>query len=172
MSVNGRQKGSTYERAIAKHFAKWSNSDVKRVPLSGGWAKEAKFDVKNDLVSTDKYFPVGVECKKQEKWKMEDLLVNKKSKVFDWWEQVNEECVKWRFPLLVFTRNFCADFVMIDTEDFKSISGLHEPTGRYFMVKTKRTGKVFVFTLKTFLKIVDYEHARGVCKARKKRIKR
>lgn len=58
----GRKKGSVFERKIAKIFSKWSGSDVNRTPLSGGWAKNAKHGVKNDLISTDPNFPFGVEC--------------------------------------------------------------------------------------------------------------
>lgn len=167
----GRQKGSRFERDVAKLFAKWSGSDVNRTPLSGGWAKNAKHGVKNDLISTDPNFPFGVECKNQEEWLIEHLLSNDKSKIFSWWKQVITETPKGKIPLLVFHRNHSPIFTMITTRGWKKMTSSSRPMGvRWLGVRTKKTGRCFILVLKDFLKLVPYPHKekkRGSNKVRK-----
>lgn len=179
MGVNGRQKGSGYERYIAPFFGKWSHSDVKRVPLSGGWAKEAKFDVKNDLVSTDRYFPVGVECKKREGWMLEHILINEACPIIagtkkkpGWWAQVRQECPKWRLPVLVFSKNRSKDMVMVRVKEFHDFGGLPLDDVKHFTFDSKETGHVYIMTLTDFLTHLPYKKARKIAKAKKKAFKK
>lgn len=122
MGVNGRQKGSTFERVVAKEFAVWTKDVVKRTPMSGGWSREKAFDVAGDLVFT-RVKTLHVECKKQEGWALEDLLIGvNKNKVRSWWRQCTRECPKdasgryAKLPLLVFARNRVAPLVMLPWE--------------------------------------------------------
>lgn len=152
----GREKGSAFERVVAKKFENWSGSEVKRTPLSGGWAKTAKFAVKNDLISTDKKFPLGVECKKQEGWILEHLLYNK-SKVFSWWKQVTTETPKGKIPLLVFSKNRSPIFSMISIRGWQKLTRSSRPSGvRWMTVRTKRTGRCYILLLEDFLRLVPY----------------
>jgi hypothetical protein len=151
----GRAKGSVFERKVAKIFADWSGSDVNRTPLSGGWAKNAKHGVKNDLISTDPNFPFGVECKHQEKWLVEELLYNK-VKIFEWWKQVTEETPKDKIPLLVFHRNRSETFAMLSIDGWRKIAPTRRPRGKWMMVKTKKTGLCYILVLADFLKQIPY----------------
>jgi hypothetical protein len=150
----GRGKGSAFERLLAKRFQKWSGSEVRRTPLSGGWAKEAKFQAKGDLVSTDPDFPFSVEAKKQEKWVLEHLLYTK-SKIFSWWNQCQTESPKGKIPLLVFSKNRSQIFAMIRVRDFKSLGG-NLDKGKYLIVKTPKTGRCLILLLGDFLKRTPY----------------
>jgi hypothetical protein len=58
---NSRVKGSTFELAVAKAWAKWSGEHVRRTPQSGGWSN-AKFGVTADLVCDAKRWPFHIEC--------------------------------------------------------------------------------------------------------------
>lgn len=156
----GRKKGSVFERKIAKIFSKWSGSDVNRTPLSGGWAKNAKHGVKNDLISTDPNFPFGVECKHQEKWLIESLL-HSKVKIFAWWKQCVDETPKGKIPLLVFHRNLSATFAMISLEGWRQLRGRTRPRGRWMMVKTELTGPCYILVLGEFLKQIPYPKAKN-----------
>lgn len=51
MRKNSRNKGSRFERTIAKAWESWTGYKFSRTPGSGGWAK-AK-DAMGDLVCTD-----------------------------------------------------------------------------------------------------------------------
>ena len=65
MRKNSRNKGSRFERTIAKAWESWTGYKFSRTPGSGGWAK-AK-DAMGDLVCTDekhsRRFPFSIECK-------------------------------------------------------------------------------------------------------------
>lgn len=60
LSINGRKKGQTYERRIAKILGEALNIKVRRTPQSGGWSKEA---VSGDIVPVNHWFALSVECK-------------------------------------------------------------------------------------------------------------
>lgn len=177
MGVNGKQKGASYERYLAPFFAEWSHSEVKRVPLSGGWQKEAKFDVKNDLVSTDRFFPIGVEAKKREGWMLEHILINEGCPIIhsakdkpSWWHQVLHECPKWRLPVLVFTKNRSKDMVMVRVKGFHLYGGKPLDDVKHFTFSSKETGLVYILSMSDFLSHLPYAKARKTAKRRKKKL--
>lgn len=127
--VNSRDKGIRFERKIAKAFSESLGLDIRRTPLSGGWAKGSA-EVAGDLVCVDNPddFPYHVECKCSEGWKLESLFTDQHKWFDDWWEQCVTECPEGKIPLLVFTRNYTPEFVALkfpdwDTIDFEMIEG-------------------------------------------------
>lgn len=118
----GRQKGSNFEREVAKIFAKWCGYKVSRTPLSGGWGGKAEHGTCGDLVVERRYykkFPFCVECKKQEGWCLDDLLHNDKTKVKAWWQQCRADAKHVdKVPLLVMARNFVPPIVMMRQRDY------------------------------------------------------
>lgn len=118
--VNGRKKGQTAERKLAKLFSDWWGSEFARTPLSGGFAT-AKFredwNAAGDLVTPDKSFPFCVESKKVEGWTLEQMLTSDKTLIHKWWEQTVKETPDGRIPLLVFTKNRAPLYAMIRTQD-------------------------------------------------------
>lgn len=120
MGVNGRKKGQTAERKLAKLFAEWWGSDFARTPLSGGFAT-AKFredwNACGDLVTPDKTFPFCVESKKVEGWTLEQMLTSDKTLMHKWWEQCVGETPEGKIPLLVFTKNHAPLYAMMRTGD-------------------------------------------------------
>lgn len=126
MGVNGRKKGQTAERKLAKQFSAWWGSDFARTPLSGGFAT-AKFrddwDAAGDLVTPDKTFPFCVESKKVEGWTLDQLLTSDKTKMHSWWIQTIGETATGKVPMLVFTKNRAPTFVMMRKSDVVSSLG-------------------------------------------------
>jgi len=116
MAVNGRKKGQTAERKLAKLFSVWWGADFARTPLSGGFAT-AKFredwNACGDLVTPDKSFPFCVESKKVEGWTLEQMLTSDKTLMHKWWEQTLTETPKGKIPLLVFTKNHAPLYAMV-----------------------------------------------------------
>lgn len=157
----GRGKGSAFERQIAKVFEKWARESgvkvhIKRTPLSGGWGNKAEFSTQGDLVCSNKKFPFSVECKKQEKWYLEQILYNEKCKVFSWWDQCRRETSKKKYPLLVFSKNHFPVLVMFKAKDYKLFKGRSLKKAKLFKIKTKKTGLCYVMMLKDFLKRVSF----------------
>lgn len=121
--TNGRQKGSTAEREVAKLIqAWWSGVDAKakfvRTPLSGGWGTaqvRTEFRASGDLMTTSFSWPWCVEIKRREGWKLSNVISGEKSPVWEWWEQTTtaaEEAVAE--PMLWFRKNQEPWFIMLD----------------------------------------------------------
>jgi len=77
MPKKSKDKGSRYERKIAKIFSKAFNRDLRRVPLSGG------LDIKCDIY--DPFFddfPYFIECKHREIFTI-DSIINGTSELYE-----------------------------------------------------------------------------------------
>lgn len=153
----GRQKGSNFERWLAKVFAKWCGYKINRTPLSGGWGNKAEHGTSGDLVVERryyKYFPFNVEAKKQEGWVLDDLLHNEKTKVKAWWQQCRADAKhSGKIPLLVMARNFVSPIIMIRTKDY-SPDNLWTPLSDSFTISLtvgKRTEEMLIMCLDAFL---------------------
>lgn len=133
--VNGRNKGSSFERVLCKSFSEWwfplidfkgyvlKDLPFQRTPGSGGWNRKiAGGDIQiysNQGVWKDD-FPFCVEAKNREGWEMDNISsFNAKCPVWDWWDQTNEQANdNKRLPLMVFTRNRRPEYVMMWANDF------------------------------------------------------
>lgn len=125
MGKKSRNKGSGYERKIAKILGHWWADDpelFRRTPMSGGWAKEKLTGDITPVKEEGEDFPFSVECKKHEGWEFHQFF-SIKSKFWDWWEQCVSDCEgKDKLPLLIFSRNRIPDFMacsLIPNETFK-----------------------------------------------------
>lgn len=120
-----RNKGQGFERKVAKLFAAAYDLDIRRTPLSGGWAKGSP-DVAGDLVcvTPDVEFPYCVECKKAEGWKLENLFTDQHAWFDNWWTQVLNECPDGKTPILVFSRAYAPIFIACHTRDGVYYTGL------------------------------------------------
>lgn len=123
MRKNSRNKGSRFERAIAKAFESWTGYKFSRTPGSGGWAK-AK-DAMGDLVCTDekhsRKFPLSIECKNYQEIKFEHLILgNKTCKIHDFWEQATRDAKRAnKMPVLIMRYNSMPKgeaFFVVDSE--------------------------------------------------------
>lgn len=109
MRKNSRNKGSRFERTIAKAWESWTGYKFSRTPGSGGWAK-AK-DAMGDLVCTDekhsRRFLFSIECKNYQDIKFEHILLGLKScKIISFWEQATKDAKRaGKIPILIMRYN-------------------------------------------------------------------
>jgi len=131
-----KNKGSTFERKIAKLFTAWWQSgelegEFFKTPASGGlrWAK--RDDVIGDLC-TPEGFNATIECKCTESWDFKELfqttiakapsLIQKGKNIGKpnapcglgeyWYQSCNEGFRASKIPMLVFTKNYFPDYIM------------------------------------------------------------
>ena len=112
MGKASRDKGASFERKICKVMGDAYGVELRRTPLSGGWAQHYD-DVAGDVVAVKGKFPYCVECKNSEGWKLESLFTDKHAWFDAWWNQVLNACPWDKTPLLVFSKNFTPIFVAI-----------------------------------------------------------
>lgn len=122
MSINGRAKGKTGEREVAKIFAEWwgelePGCKFVSTPLSGGFSTPAMrgdMKVAGDLCTNAKKWPFTVEVKRREGWNLKRLFAGKPSPVWAWWRQcVRAAREEGRVPLLMFRKNRDAEWMLM-----------------------------------------------------------
>ena len=119
----GKSKGSGFENQVAKILGEWwCGISFRRTPCSGGWDKSFKGRDNFVLAPGDIQappevnFPWITECKKDESWKLENLISTRATKnIFNaWFAQVEEDAQSaGKLPLLVFSKNFSPIFVAV-----------------------------------------------------------
>lgn len=111
--MNGRQKGNSAERELAKKLQNWwepfEKAEFVRTPLSGGWGGKdlrAGFRASGDIMTTSERWPFSVEVKRREGWAWKPFLNGKKSPVWGYWRQAAAQAKEMGgIPLLFFRRN-------------------------------------------------------------------
>ena len=128
MAKNSKNKGSRFERVVAKFWQDWTGYTFSRTPGSGGWAK-AK-DSFGDLVCTDsrhsRRFPFSIECKSYQDIRFEHLLLgNKSCKILSFWEQATYDAKRAnKIPILIMKYNNMPKeeaFFLIELSIFKKL---------------------------------------------------
>jgi len=110
MGQKSKNKGAIFELKVAKLLAAAYGVELRRTPMSGGWA-QGYDDAAGDIVCVKGLFPYCVECKKQEGWRLESLFTGDHAWFDAWWSQMIDECPDDKDPLLIFSRNFMPIFV-------------------------------------------------------------
>lgn len=101
--MGARDKGSAFEREVAKDFTERFNENFRRTPLSGGFDKNI---VQGDIFCNNKKFSLVIECKN-----------HKRLSIPQWWRQVRDDAKKWKIPVLVF--KFSGRYHSTQTATFK-----------------------------------------------------
>jgi len=131
--VNGRAKGASFERRIAKQISEWCGFHCVRTPMSGGWCKTGDVTPKDpkDMVG----FIFNMELKKQEKWNFTQLFQMPLSGKFkSWWNQCIDDAKKSkRIPVLIFTKNHEQVFCALRKEEFRKLK-LNTGTNAYLRI--------------------------------------
>lgn len=149
-----RDKGNNYELHICRRMSEWwfgkSFDKVKggelpfrRTPLSGGWDKREGSDV--NLMQEGEEFPFSIECKNQEKWSWDSLFKGgEKNPIWGYWEQCEKAAKeKNKVPLLIFSKNFNPDYVMMSAVTWGMFP---DKKGRMSHIKIFMPDKAFVVT--------------------------
>lgn len=110
-----RNKGSSYERTIARKFAEVYGVELVRTPQSGGFVKNSlkAEDFRGDVVPADSSIKLllHIECKNTQKWTLPQ-----------WLKQAESDCPEGRRPIIVFHQhNSSKDYVCISLEDFMEL---------------------------------------------------
>lgn len=113
---NSKRKGDNYERKLAKTLGTHWRSTFNRTPGSGAYRGSREAEMVGDIVTdpADRY-PFVVEAKHREGgWTLESVVLGNHD-VKNWFAQVVGDAnrVKDKTPLLIFTRNYAEDFVMV-----------------------------------------------------------
>lgn len=107
-----RNKGSSYERTIAKKFAQVFGVELVRTPQSGGFMKNSDKadDFRGDILAVDPNIQMDlhIECKNHQKWTLPQ-----------WIHQAESDCPKGRIPIVIFHQyRTSQDYVCLSLEDF------------------------------------------------------
>lgn len=120
--INSKQKGSEYERKIAKILGAWWGEEFHRTPASGGlhWKEDNR--VAGDIVTPpDSLYPWVTELKKREEWEFEHLIKGT-GEIEKYWTQVSKDAERTGLRrMLIFSKNFAPNYLMLDTVDFNTI---------------------------------------------------
>ena len=121
MPINSKQKGSDFERKVAKMLTEWSGYEFRRTPMSGAlhWENDAR--VLSDIVPPlNLGFPFSIECKKREdSWDF-DFILKGTSSIWEFWKQCLRDAQSEDLePLLVLSKNRRETYAMMrkDTAD-------------------------------------------------------
>lgn len=155
--INSRNKGSEYERKVAKSLSKWWGEPFQRTPMSGGlhWKNDNR--VAGDIVTpNDSKFPFTIECKKRENWTIEQLI-KETGDIEKWWGQVLNDCERSRMkPMLIFSKNFAPDYVMVLESDFVAMTANLKLDVCYFIIRNSDKRRVLLL-LEDLYKIAPKE---------------
>lgn len=128
MSFNSKQKGSDYERKVAKILSDWSGREFHRTPMSGSlrWSNDKR--VVSDIVPSqdlvDKGWPFSIECKKVEgsQWEFSNFIEGTSMTLKDHWKQCCDDAKRENMiPMLVFSKNRRDTFIIITRDVFSKL---------------------------------------------------
>lgn len=166
-----KSKGRNFEGEVAKLFTKWSGSEFRRVPQSGGWDPSissgdvflvAEYEASRDPREPRVRFPLSLECKKQEGWDFVQLYKgDEKCPLHLWWKQTARDAkVSKKLPALIFTRNYLPIFIMIRTHAANRLTRLTSSSWKEFTYMVHPVAKkeqIVVLVLDDFLNWVPFE---------------
>lgn len=105
--INSRDKGSKFERVVAKMLSEGYGVEFHRTPLSGGLHWKEANGVSGDIVPPDTIsFPYNIECKNVETdWDF-DKIIEGTSKFWDFWEQASKDAREnEKITVVIFKKN-------------------------------------------------------------------
>lgn len=107
-----RNKGSNYERTIAKKFAKVYGVELVRTPQSGGFMKKSDKaeDFRGDIITVDPNTEMRLHCECKD---------HKKFSLPSWIKQAEGDCPEGRIPIVIFHQHGTSkDYVCISLDSF------------------------------------------------------
>lgn len=125
-----KEKGSNFERKVAKMLSEWSGFEFMRTPMSGAIHNFKDKRVISDIVAPLSLgdFPFSIECKCcQYDWDFSQILEGT-SMFWKHWKQCWDDSQKEGMePMLVFTKNYRDTYVALPFRVYSSLglSGLN-----------------------------------------------
>lgn len=157
--INGRIKGSSFERKIAKIFQKWTGYEFRRTPQSGGWSHN-NADTSGDLICMEKGidFPLHIECKNTESWNLQAILSNNCQPFYDWYKQVDKACPANKKPIIIFSKAYSPEYVTFYKHDFFHAYKIIQLTGtNHIYLKHEADNGRIIILLSDFLEHFTYK---------------
>lgn len=156
--INSKAKGSDFERKIAKVLSRWWGEEFHRTPMSGGLQWKQDNRVAGDIVTPpDSIYPFTTECKKREEWNFEQVLKGT-GDVEKYWQQATKDSEKVSMrPLLIFSKNFAPNYMMIRKSDFEAILCGSNASFNYFLIHKPGCEDRVVCILEDFIADVSKE---------------
>lgn len=114
-----KEKGSSFERYIAKELTQWTGIEFTRTPQSG--AGKVKGDV---FTARDSSWPFVMECKAVESLKIDDLF-RRKGKLYNIFKKVESECIDGQLPMLFWKVNNQPTLVISYLDSMQLITGVN-----------------------------------------------
>lgn len=157
--INVREKGKGYELKVAKILSAFWGEKFNRTPCSGAlrWGTDNR--IAGDIVCPpESLFPFSVECKCHEGWTLEQVLKGT-GEAESWWHQCMGDCERVnRKPLLIFSKNFAPNFMMILKSDFDAIAKYKKKIDfNFFIVYTTTEENRVICNLDEFVKCISKE---------------
>lgn len=109
--INGKAKGSLFEREICKKLEEITGVKWERTFRSGGGK------VKGDINPVNRVNPFCIELKNRQSWSVDQFLSECKE-VDKWWTKICEECSNFEAPMLILKRNRLPALVMVSRKLF------------------------------------------------------
>jgi hypothetical protein len=169
----GKIKGSSFERKISKLFTQWWNDagfegTFDRVPASGGiYRKVERSDYIGDISCTPDVFSATIECKCTESWEYTELFsetIARKPKLIQkgknigkpnspsgigeyWWQSCEEGFRASKIPLLIFTKNYHKDLIIVPT---------NTTVGTLYLPQFSACGVIKQFKFEEYLPCIEH----------------
>jgi hypothetical protein len=166
-----KAKGSGMERKISKLFTQWWNAvgfegEFYKTPASGGLRWQKRDDVIGDLV-TPEGFLATIECKNCESWDYKELFsetIARKPKLIQkgknigkpnspsgigeyWWQSCEEGFRASKIPLLIFTKNYHKDLIIVPT---------NTTVGTLYLSQFSACGVIKQFKFEEYLPCIEH----------------
>ena len=119
--INGRSKGAGFENDICKLLTVWWGDEFHRTPASGGLHWKKVDSVGGDVICEDKAFPLSTECKKQEEWNFDQIVMGTGDVYLYWAQCINDAEEHGKTPWLVFSKNLKPKFFMMYKQDLDAL---------------------------------------------------
>lgn len=164
MGRREREKGSRFERRLAKVFTAWDHlgRSFSRTRGSGSWDK-APGDVYRDeafafLIEAKDH---SLQSRGKRRWSLIELFSTRRASLVQWWAEARSEAARaGKLPWLVFTSNYLPEFILMAKPVFdvlaEKVPALLEE--KYFVLSSKAIkgpDNVVLMRLDRFLALVS-----------------
>ena len=157
--INGKNKGTDFERKIAKLLQEWSGYEFHRTPMSGAlhWNNDTR--VVSDIVPSqelvDKGWPFSIECKKVEApWEINNFIDGNAITIKEHWNQCTDDAKREHLiPMLIFNKNRRDVYIMITKETFENLN--ISPDSYINLIQSKQN--LIIMKFKDFLSLITVD---------------
>jgi hypothetical protein len=135
-----RAKGNAYERHIcnlANPYLECLDQKWSRTARSGGWIEASRYKHLRGLradITVDEECPLFVECKNRKNHSLDDILKLgiRNWEPYRWWREAKSKAKHaGKTPILIFTKNFQPDQVLMKLKDYMEVTGVRPDRALY-----------------------------------------